>query len=77
MPRKQMSAPHVSTMMQELSLAAIMQVITQERVRAALEATGTASRRNRLLPAPLVLYLVVMLAYYAEVAVRENLGLLL
>ena len=33
MPRKQMSAPHVSTMMQELSLAAIMQVITQERVR--------------------------------------------
>ena len=77
MPRKQMSAPHVSTMMQELSLAAIMQVITQERVRAALEATGTASRRNRLLPAPLVLYLVVMLAYYAEVSVRENLGLLL
>jgi len=77
MPRKPMSAPQVSEMMKELSLASIMQVITQRKVQEALAATATASKRNRLLPAPMVVYLVVMLAFYAEVSVRENLGILL
>lgn len=77
MSRKAMSAPQVSEMMKELSLASIMQVITQKKVQEALAATATASKRNRLLPAPMVVYLVVMLAFYAEVSVRENLGILL
>jgi len=77
MPRKPMSAPHISEMMKQLSLASIMQVIPQRKVKEALEATGTASRRNRLLPAPLVVYLVLLLAFYAEVSVRENMSVLL
>jgi hypothetical protein len=72
-----MSAPHVSEMMMQLSLASIMQVLTQRKVKEALAATGTGSKRNRLLPASLVVYLVVMLAFYAEVSVRENLSILL
>ena len=77
MPREPMSAPHVSEMMKQLSLASIMQVITQHKVKEALEATGTASKRNRLLPASLVVYLVLLLAFYAEVSVRENVSILL
>jgi hypothetical protein len=77
MPRKPMSAPHISEMMKQLSMASIMQVITQHKVKEALEATGTASKRNRLLPAPLVVYLVLLLAFYAEVSVRENMSILL
>jgi hypothetical protein len=72
-----MSAPHVSEMMMQLSLASIMQVITQRKVKEALNVTGTESKRNRLLPASLVVYLVLMLAFYAEVSVRENLWILL
>ena len=77
MPRRPMSAPHISEMMEQLSLASIMRVIPQHRVKDALAATGTASQRNRLLPAPLVAYLVLMLSFYAEVSVRENLSILL
>ena len=77
MPRKPMSAPHISEMMKQLSLASIMQVIPQRKVKEALEATGTASRRNRLLPASLVMYLVLLLAFYADVSVRENMSILL
>jgi hypothetical protein len=72
-----MSAPGVSEMMKQLSLAAVMKVIPQTKITQALVATETVSKRNRLLPAPMVVYLVVMLAFYAEVSVRENLGLLL
>jgi hypothetical protein len=76
MSRRAMSAPQVSEMMKELSLASIMRLITQRKVQEAVAATATASKRNRLLPAPMVVYLVVMLAFYAEVSVRENLGML-
>jgi hypothetical protein len=77
MPRKPMSAPHISEMVRQLSLASIMKVIPQWKVKKALEVTGTASVRNRLLPAPMVVYLVVLLALHAEVSVRENMAILL
>ena len=63
--------------MQELSLGSIMAALPRKRIKEALEETGTGSVRNRLLPAPMVVYLVVMLALYAEVSVRENLRILL
>jgi hypothetical protein len=77
MPRKPMSAPHVSEMVKQLSLASIMQVIPLRKVEEALKVTKTASVRNRLLPAPMVVYLVLMLALYSEVSVRENMAILL
>jgi hypothetical protein len=72
-----MSAPHISEMVKQLSLASIMRVIPPRKVKEALKVTGTASVRNRLLPAPMVVYLVLMLALYAEVSVRENMAILL
>lgn len=42
-----------------------------------MKETGTESVRNRLLPAPMVVCLVVMLALYAEVSAKENLRILL
>jgi hypothetical protein len=72
-----MSAPHISEMVKQLSLASIMRMIPLRKVREALKVTGTASVRNRLLPAPMVVYLVLMLALYADVSVRENMVILL
>jgi len=77
MPRRPMNAAHAGWLMQELSLGSIMAVIPKERVAEALRETGTESVRNRLLPAAMVSYLVVMLALYAEVSVRENLRIVL
>jgi len=77
MPRKPMTAAHVGGLMQELSLGAIMKVLPLRRVEQALKETGTASKRHRLLPAEMVVYLIVMLALYSEVSVKENLRILL
>lgn len=77
MPRKPMKAVGGGGLAMELSLGAVMAVLPRERVEAALEETGTTSVRNRLLPARMVFYLVVMLAMYAEASVRENLRILL
>ena len=76
MPRRPMDASHVSDLMGRLSLAALMNVFPLHKVRAALRQTGTASVRRRLLPAESVVYLVMMMALYSEVSIRENLRLL-
>jgi len=72
MPREAMSGTRISEMVEKLSLAAIMRVIPYEKVKEALEATGTVSKRIRLVPAQMVVYLVMLLAFFAEVSVREN-----
>lgn len=77
MPRRPKPVVHASNLMQELSLGALMKTIPLERVKEALSETGTTSERQRLLPAPMVAYLVLMLAFYSEASVRENLRLLL
>lgn len=77
MPRKPMRAAGIGGLMEQLSLGAIMKVLPRGRVDEALRRTRTESQRRRLLPAPMVLYLVVLLALYAEASVRENLRLLL
>lgn len=77
MPRKPMTGVSISELMRDLSLAAVMEIIPQQAVNQALNATGTQSRRRRLLPASLVVYLVILLALFADVSVRENLRLLL
>lgn len=77
MPRKPMDASRVSALMQELSVGALLRIIPHSLVEEALIATGTQSKRNRLLPAPAVVFLVIMLGLNAEVSVKENLRLLL
>ena len=63
-------------MMSQLSLAALMNAFPLGQVHQALRASGTESVRRRLLPAESVVYLLLMMALYAEVSVRENLRLL-
>lgn len=77
MPRSPMRAVEEGGLAMTLSVGTVMTALPRERVDAALEETGTASVRNRLLPAPVVFYLVVMLAMFAEASVRENLRILL
>jgi hypothetical protein len=77
MPRKPMAGSRIGEMMRNLSLAAVMETIPQNAVNQALRETGTESQRQRLLPAPLVVYLVILLAFFADVSVRENLRILL
>jgi hypothetical protein len=60
-----------------LSLGVLNKVVPMPRVRAALEATGRASRRQRELPAQVVVYYVIALTLYMSVSYREVLrGLL-
>jgi len=77
MPRKPMAGGRIGELMKELSLAAVMETIPQSAVDQALNKTGTESKRQRRLPAPLVVYLVILLALFADVSVRENLRILL
>jgi hypothetical protein len=77
MPRRPMEAVHVGGLMQELSLGAVMKIMPKKLVDQALKQTDRASVRQRLLPATMVVYLVVLLALHSEVSVRENLRILL
>jgi len=77
MPRKPMLAKSAGHLLQDLSLAAIMQYLPRQDVKRALVETQTDSVRQRLLPAEAVAYLVVMLALYADASVRENLRILM
>jgi len=72
-----MRGGNTGQLLQGLSLAAIMKYLPREDVKHALAETGTDSRRQRLLPADVVVYLVVMLALYSDASVRENLRILL
>jgi hypothetical protein len=72
-----MDSKGIGELMRDLSLAAVMETIPMDSARGALEKTGRQSVRRRLLPAHLVVYLVVLLAFFADVSVRENLRILL
>jgi len=67
----------IGELMQELTLSAVMQAIPMSAARQALRDTRKESTRERLLPAHLVMYLVILLAFFAEVSVRESLRILL
>ena len=77
MPRSPMLASDAGQLLQDLTLASIMQHLPREDVINALAQTNTASVRKRLLPADVVAYLVVMLALYSDASIRENLRILL
>lgn len=72
-----MHARQVGDLMKQLSLAAVMETIPMERAIKALRLSGKQSQRQRLLPAHLVVYLVILLAFFSDVSVRENLRILL
>lgn len=55
----------------------ILASLPRDQIEEALRRTSTESVRNRLLPAPMVAYLVVMLALYSDASVRENLRIML
>lgn len=77
MPRKPMTVTQGSALMQHLSLSSLMAVFPKRQIDKALSETKTASRRLRLLPAPAVVYLVMLMALWAEASIRENLRMLL
>ena len=77
MPRKPMTVTQGSALLQHLSLSSIMTAFPRKQVDQALSETETASRRVRLLPATAVVYLVILMALWAEASIRENLRILL
>lgn len=77
MPRKPMAAPREMSLSDHLTLGAVMQVYPRKVIETHLDRTGRNSIRTRLLPAFLAVYLVIVLAMYSEVSVRENLRIVL
>jgi len=77
MPREAMNARGVGALLQDLSLAVIMRYLPLEDIKRTLVETQRDSIRQRLLPADVVVYLVVMLGLYWESSVRENLRILM
>ena len=77
MPRKPMAAPREMSLADHLTLGAVMQTYPRKVIEKYLDRTGKNSIRVRLLPAFLVVYLVIVLAMYSEVSVRENLRIVL
>jgi hypothetical protein len=67
----------IGPLMKDLSLAAVMEAVPMSAAEKALKETGKESIRQRLLPAHLVVYLVILLAFFADASVRENLRTLL
>jgi len=77
MARTVASLPSGSRITDYISLGVIAKNFPLETVRAVLAATGTASRRQRDLPAHVVVYYVIALALYMQSSYREVLrGLL-
>ncbi len=77
MPRKPMKASQEMNLSDHLTLGAVMRVYPRKVIETHLDRTGRNSIRVRRLPAFLVVYLVIMLAMYSEVSVRENLRIVL
>jgi Insertion element 4 transposase N-terminal/Transposase DDE domain len=77
MARTVASLPAGSRITDYISLGVIAKAIPLETVRAVLAATGTASRRQRDLPAHVVVYSVIALALYMQSSTREVLRCLL
>jgi len=77
MPRSPAALPAGPRLSDYLSLGVLSKVVPLPRVRAVLEATGRASRRQRELPAQVVVYYVIALTLYMAVSYREVLRCLL
>lgn len=77
MARTVASLPAGSRLTDYISLGVIAKSFPLETVRAVLTATGTASRRQRDLPAHVVVYYVIALALYMQSSTREVLRCLL
>jgi hypothetical protein len=77
MARTAASLPAGSRITDYISLGVIAKTFPVEQVRAVLAATGTASRRQRDLPAHVVIYYVIALALYMQSSTREVLRCLL
>jgi hypothetical protein len=60
-----------------ISLGVLAKTFPLEKIKAILAATGKTSRRQRDLPAPVVVYYVIALALYMQVSYREVLRCLL
>ena len=69
--------PAGSRLSDYISLGVLMRTFPLDKVRDALAATGTASRRQRDLPAHITVYYVIALALYMQVAYQEVLRCLL
>jgi hypothetical protein len=77
MARTVASLPAGSRITDYISLGVVATTFPLEMVRAVLAATGTASRRQRDLPAHVVVYYVIALALYMQSSTREVLRCLL
>jgi hypothetical protein len=77
MARTVAGLPAGSRITDYISLGVIAKIFPPETVRAVLTATGTASRRQRDLPAHVVVYYVIALALYMQSSTREVLRCLL
>jgi hypothetical protein len=77
MARTVASLPAGSRITDYISLGVVAKTFPRETVQAVLAATGTASRRQRDLPAHVVIYYVIALALYMPSSTREVLRCLL
>jgi len=77
MARTVASLPAGSRITDHISLGVLAKTFPLETVRAVLAATGTASQRQRDLPAHVVVYYVIALALYMQSSTREVLRCLL
>ncbi len=77
MARTLATLPEGSRITDYVSLGVIAKTFPLERVRSVLAAHGKASRRERELPAHVVVYYVIALALFMQVSYREVLRCLL
>src|SRR4030042_1806748 len=77
MPRPSRSGPRQIRLLEQLSLGAVMSTYPGETIKSILNKTGTSSIRLRLLPSFLIIYLVIVLGFYADVSIRETLRIIL
>ena len=77
MARKLAVLPPGARVTDYISLGVIARTFPPERIREVLEATGRASRRQRALPAHMMMYFVIALALYMQSSAREVLRCLL
>jgi hypothetical protein len=77
MARTVASLPEGGRITDQISLGVIAKTFPLEKIRAVLAATGTASVRERALPAHVMVYYVVAMALYMQSSCREVLRCLL
>jgi Insertion element 4 transposase N-terminal/Transposase DDE domain len=77
MPRPSAALPASPRLTDHISLGVIARTFPPDRIQSILATTGTASRRQRELPAHVVVYYSIALALYMSVSTREVLRSLL